>query len=287
MLWQLVKKWHESFPGRVSARKLRKALRSCNINTEETHMPKNHKKVLTEMTDYLVQNMVDIKTIMSQLISQDVLSDVTKAYVSAPTTRDQRIMRLLEVLSTKEHGLYMIVDVFKKTGNQFLADELMAKGHIRQIGRKLDLDNHHLDEVDGYFESGIPEMFWQLVKRWHAKYPNRVSARRLRTALQSCSIDTEETHMPKKHKDALHKMTQFLVDNIMDINIMMPLLISGNILSDVTVAYVSAPSTLNQKIMRLLEVLSTKEHGLYMICDIFKKTGQGFIADRMIGIFIF
>ena len=93
----------------------------------ETHMPIHHSRTLDEMTGFIVDNIVDINQLVPHLFTEKALCHVTKAYVLAPTTRDQRTMRLLEILSTKQDGMFMLVNVLKKTQSGFLADAIYGE----------------------------------------------------------------------------------------------------------------------------------------------------------------
>lgn len=85
-----------------------------------------HRKVLRSKLTYLVEN-IQTEPLIPSLISNNVLCDVTKAYVTAPKTRDQRINRLVDVLMTKEKGLFVFCEILRKSGYQFVAHEIEGK----------------------------------------------------------------------------------------------------------------------------------------------------------------
>lgn len=75
---------------------------------------------------YLVDN-IEIEPLIPYLLSCNVLCDVTKPYVTAPLTIDQRVNRLVDVLITKEKGLFDFTEVLQKCGLKSVADELSGK----------------------------------------------------------------------------------------------------------------------------------------------------------------
>ena len=90
-------------------------------------MPHHYSRVLDEMTVYLVENFMDIHLLMPSLITEKVLCHMTKAYVVAPPTNDQRVLRLLEILSTRQDGMFKLVKVLNSSGSEFLASALIGK----------------------------------------------------------------------------------------------------------------------------------------------------------------
>lgn len=89
-------------------------------------MSNAHRKVLKSNLTYLVEN-IQTEPLVPSLMSRNVLCDVTKSYVTAPKTRDQRINRLVDVLMTKERGLLVFCEVLRTSGYQFVADEILGK----------------------------------------------------------------------------------------------------------------------------------------------------------------
>lgn len=89
-------------------------------------MSNAHRKVLKSKLTYLVEN-IQTEPLVPSLMSRNVLCDVTKSYVTAPKTRDQRINRLVDVLMTKERGLLVFCEVLRTSGYQFVADEILGK----------------------------------------------------------------------------------------------------------------------------------------------------------------
>lgn len=89
-------------------------------------MSNAHRKVMKSKLACLVAN-IQTEPLIPSLMSCNVLCDVTKAYVTAPKTRDQRINRLVDVLMTKEKGLLVFCEVLRTTGYQFVADEILGK----------------------------------------------------------------------------------------------------------------------------------------------------------------
>ena len=90
-------------------------------------MPLRHSRTMDEMTGYIVDNIMDVNQLIPHLFSEKALCHVTKAYVLAPPTRDQRTMRLLEILSTKQDGMHMLVNVLKRTQSDFLAEAIYGE----------------------------------------------------------------------------------------------------------------------------------------------------------------
>lgn len=100
-------------------------------------MSNAHRKVLRSKLTFLVDN-IQTEPLIPSLISNNVLCDVTKAYVTAPKTRDQRINRLVDVLMTKDDGLFVFCEILRNSGYQFVAGEIE--------GKKINAHdkNHHL-----------------------------------------------------------------------------------------------------------------------------------------------
>lgn len=100
-------------------------------------MSNAHRKVLRSKLTFLVDN-IQTEPLIPSLISNNVLCDVTKAYVTAPKTRDQRINRLVDVLMTKDDGLFVFCEILRNSGYQFVAREIE--------GKKINAHdkNHHL-----------------------------------------------------------------------------------------------------------------------------------------------
>lgn len=98
-------------------------------------MSNAHRKVLKSKLACLVEN-IQTEPLIPSLMSCNVLCDVTKAYVTAPKTRDQRINRLVDVLMTKDDGLFVLCEILQNSGYQFVADEI--KGMINAHDK-----NHH------------------------------------------------------------------------------------------------------------------------------------------------
>ncbi|KAK3092975.1 hypothetical protein FSP39_009565 [Pinctada imbricata] len=263
-------RWAETFVEIINGR--------CTCNTErKTDGSRSKRDELLQFT-WSIEEDVTTKQLAKYEMGIENADEM-------PVEADKVSHRLLCSLLTKSEEnistkVNRIPDEIKDLCKKY--QKKITKCHIRQIGRQLELEDHHLDVVDTFYEHGIPEMFWQLVKIWHESYPDRVSARKLRKALKSCNINTEETHMPQKHKDILNEMTEYLVNNLVDIDILMPQLISGNVLDDRTKPYVTSPRTRDQRSMRLLEVLETKEHGMTMIIDVFNKTGHEFLSEKIL-----
>lgn len=98
-----------------------------------------HRKVLRSKLTYLVEN-IQTEPLIPSLVSKNVLCDVTKAYVTAPKTRDQQINRLVDVLMTKDDGLFVFCEILRNSGFQFVAHEI--EGKLNHINEK----NHHFSE---------------------------------------------------------------------------------------------------------------------------------------------
>ena len=89
-------------------------------------MPNVHRKILKSKMSFFVEN-IQVEQLIPSLVSYNVLCDVTKAYVSAPKTRDQRINRLVDILMTKHEGLTVFCQALREAGFQFVADDLSGK----------------------------------------------------------------------------------------------------------------------------------------------------------------
>ena len=83
--------------------------------------------ILDGMTGYIVVNIGDVNELVTHLSNDNALCHVTKAYVLALPATDQRSLRVLEVLSTQEDGMYTLVNALKRTNNLALADALLSK----------------------------------------------------------------------------------------------------------------------------------------------------------------
>ena len=89
-------------------------------------MPNVHRKILKSKMSFFVEN-IQVEQLIPSLVSYNVLCDVTKAYVSAPKTRDQRIYRLVDILMTKHERLTVFCQALREAGFQFVADDLSGK----------------------------------------------------------------------------------------------------------------------------------------------------------------
>lgn len=120
-------------------------------------MSNAHRKVLRSKLTFLVDN-IQTEPLIPSLISNNVLCDVTKAYVTAPKTRDQRINRLVDVLMTKEDGLFVFCEILRNSGYQFVAGEIE--------GKKINAHdkNHHLR--GGGLRSYINMLVFSLLFSW-------------------------------------------------------------------------------------------------------------------------
>lgn len=124
--WQTIRFWLEKTDSsELTVGTIIKALKECDVNLKGKQMSNAHRKVLKSKLACLVEN-IQTEPLIPSLMSSNVLCDVTKAYVTAPKTRDQRINRLVDVLMTKEKGLLVFCEVLRTTGYQFVADEILA-----------------------------------------------------------------------------------------------------------------------------------------------------------------
>ena len=89
-------------------------------------MPNIHRKNLKSKMSFFVEN-VHVEQLIPSLVSYNVLCDVTKTYVAAPKTRDQRIYRLVDILMTKDEGLTVFRQALREAGYQFVADDISGK----------------------------------------------------------------------------------------------------------------------------------------------------------------
>ena len=86
-------------------------------------MPNIHRKILKSKMSFFVEN-IQVEQLIPSLVSFNVLCDVTKAYVLAPKTRDQRINRLVDILMTKDEGLTVFCQALQEAGFYFVAEEI-------------------------------------------------------------------------------------------------------------------------------------------------------------------
>lgn len=124
--WQTIRFWlDKTDPSVLTVGTIIKALKECDVNLRGKQMSNAHRKVLKSKLTYLVEN-IQTEPLVPSLMSSNVLCEVTKSYVTAPKTRDQRINRLVDVLMTKERGLLVFCEVLRTSGYQFVADEILA-----------------------------------------------------------------------------------------------------------------------------------------------------------------
>ncbi|XP_061176136.1 uncharacterized protein LOC133185094 [Saccostrea echinata] len=159
--------------------------------------------------------------------------------------------------------------------------DVIAYPIIRQLGRYLDLEDDELDEVERFSEYGTKEVFWQTIRLWLEKTESKeLTVGTIIKALRECDVDLKGKQMSNVHKKILKSKMPFLVDNL-QLEPMLPSLVSQNILCEVTKAYVTAPRTVDQKVNRLVDVLTTKEDGLSSFCHVLQESGYKFVADEI------
>lgn len=161
--------------------------------------------------------------------------------------------------------------------------DVIAYPIIRQFGRYLDLEEDELNEVERFSEYGTKEAFWQTIRFWlEKKDSSELTVGTIIKALKECDVNLKGKQMSNAHRKVLRSKLTFLVDNIQT-EPLIPSLISNNVLCDVTKAYVTAPKTRDQRINRLVDVLMTKEDGLFVFCEILRNSGYQYVAGEIEG----
>ncbi|XP_078317432.1 uncharacterized protein LOC111104650 [Crassostrea virginica] len=157
--------------------------------------------------------------------------------------------------------------------------DVIAYPIIRQLGRYLDLEEDELDEVETFSEFGTKEVFWQTIRFWVEKTDSSELAEgTIIKALRECDVNLQGKQMPNVHRKILKSKMSFFVENI-QVEQLIPSLVSYNVLCDVTKTYVSAPKTRDQRIYRLVDILMTKDEGLIVFCQALREAGFQFVAD--------
>ncbi|XP_063403437.1 uncharacterized protein LOC134687233 [Mytilus trossulus] len=159
--------------------------------------------------------------------------------------------------------------------------EEMIGPNICRLGRILHLSNHQIDKVEECREYGYVEMFWQTIKFWQSNESSDESFVTLLNALEDIGVDIGGKPMSKTEVRILQEKIPFILNNIYQVNDLIPYLISQHVLTHVTEMFIREPRNKEERLLRLINVLTTKHYGIKALCNALIHTNQEFIADEI------
>ncbi|VDI29402.1 Hypothetical predicted protein [Mytilus galloprovincialis] len=159
--------------------------------------------------------------------------------------------------------------------------EEMIGPNICRLGRLLHLSNHQIEKVEECREYGYVEMFWQTIKFWQSNENTDESFVTLLNALEDIGVDIGGKPMSKTEVRILHEKIPFILNNIYQVNDLIPYLISQHVLTHVTEMFIREPRNKEERLLRLINVLTTKHYGIKALCNALTHTNQEFIADEI------
>lgn len=157
--------------------------------------------------------------------------------------------------------------------------EEMIGPNICRLGRLLHLSNHQIEKVEECREYGYVEMFWQTIKFWQSNESSDESFVTLLNALEEIGVDIGGKPMSKTEVRILHEKIPFILKNIYQVTALIPYLISQHVLTHVTEMFIREPRNEEERLLRLINVLTTKHYGIKALCNALIYTNQAFIAD--------
>ncbi|XP_052086885.1 uncharacterized protein LOC127724077 [Mytilus californianus] len=157
--------------------------------------------------------------------------------------------------------------------------EEMIGPNICRLGRLLHLSNHQIEKVEECREYGYVEMFWQTIKFWQSNESSDESFVTLLNALEEIGVDIGGKPMSKTQVRILHEKIPFILNNIYQVTDLIPYLISQHVLTHVTEMFIREPRNKEERLLRLINVLTTKHYGIKALCNALTHTNQKFIAD--------
>ncbi|XP_071135203.1 uncharacterized protein [Mytilus edulis] len=159
--------------------------------------------------------------------------------------------------------------------------EEMIGPNICRLGRLLHLSNHQIEKVEECRENGYVEMFWQTIKFWQSNENSDESFVTLLNVLEDIGVDIGGKPMSKTEVRILHEKIPFILNNIYQVNDLIPYLISQHVLTHVTEMFIREPRNKEERLLRLINVLTTKHYGIKALCNALTHTNQEFIADEI------
>ncbi|XP_021339072.1 uncharacterized protein LOC110440365 [Mizuhopecten yessoensis] len=166
----------------------------------------------------------------------------------------------------------------------FYCTKMQAQGKgFHMLGRALHIEESVLHTItQRYGDDEEDEKFHQVIREW-AKKPEAVH---IRDFLGACHVASGNTGKGKplapKEKEKLLQNVAYLCDNMLDVSLVLPHLVTKSVISPRLSEYVLAPSGRIERILRLVDVLCTKESGFEEFCAALKISDQAHVAENMV-----
>lgn len=87
-------------------------------------MSKTEVRILHEKIPFILNNIYQVNDLIPYLISQHVLTHVTEMFIREPRNKEERLLRLINVLTTKHYGIKALCNALTHTNQEFIADEI-------------------------------------------------------------------------------------------------------------------------------------------------------------------
>ncbi|XP_021339127.1 uncharacterized protein LOC110440387 [Mizuhopecten yessoensis] len=167
----------------------------------------------------------------------------------------------------------------------YFCSKMQAQGtDFHKLGRALNIEESVLGTINqSYGDDEEDEKFQQVIREWAKKSKNV----HIRDFVGACHMSGGNTVKDKplapKEKEKLLQNVSYLCDNMLDVPLVLPHLVTKSVISPRLSEYVLAPSGRIERILRLVDVLCTKESGFEEFCAALKSSDQAHVAENMIG----
>ncbi|OWF37298.1 uncharacterized protein LOC110440319 [Mizuhopecten yessoensis] len=165
----------------------------------------------------------------------------------------------------------------------YACGKIQKKGvKFRQFGSALGIPDDLLEVIED--QDDEDERFRQVIWEW-ARVSKSVNIRDFVGACHSLGENlVKDEPLSQEETEKLLSNVDYLCENMMDVPLVLPHLVSTLVLSPGLCEYIVAPPVRIQRILRLVDILCIRKNGLEEFCVALKKSEQDHVAMQLKGL---